>query len=455
MAQPHGLWLAIGGGSHAEDIARSIATQAQFSITVTVREIRPRRAELVVVSLKDTTADYIGVSQGGRRVATGQMTLVVSRLVPLPRITDEEIRKALPGRLARRFTPPTRGQYRPSPRLWEELLKIFSSGGPEVATEIRELGRIAQEGRDSWGSFHGGLEIFERDAVASALEAWRGAPFRKRMLRSIAPAEEVPVAPFLAQLRGTSVREDPQINHDHTTFPGMEVAGRHQIGSVVLRQGNEYLTILNCNRQPLEETLGVDLIYYSHRFDSFVLVQYKRMRRNHEGEAEYRPHADSNHAKEVTRMVETMKELRKIPDSGKSDVRAYRLSSGPFYVKLCEPKLKSALDAGMVSGMYVPLKLWHRLLKSDRVRTQRGAVRITWDNCTRRFSNSEFTNLLRHGWIGSAAGRSQHLSEIVEQVLAEGKMLVFAATTGGPEPKDWRRDNYGRFAAEDDPAGSV
>src|SRR6185437_6201950 len=241
-------------------------------------------AELVLVSLKDT-ADFIGISQRGRRVATGQMTLVISRLVSLSRMTHDAIREALPHRLASRFAPPSIGQYRPSPRLWEELLKVVSSVGPEIANRIRELARIAQNTRDSWGPIGGGLDIFERDAVASALEVWRGAQFRKRMLRSIIPAEEVPVASFLSQLRDTTVREDPQITHDQTTFPGMEVARRDQVGSVVLRHGSEYLTILHCKRQPLEETLGVDLIYYNHRFDSFVLVQYKRMRSNENGES--------------------------------------------------------------------------------------------------------------------------------------------------------------------------
>jgi hypothetical protein len=453
MTKPHGLWLAIGGGSLAEAVARSIDTQDQFTTSVTARDVKPRSAELVLVSLKDTV-DYIGISQRGRQVATGQMTLVVSRLLPLPRITQQAIREALPNRLARRFNPPTAGQYRPTPRLWEELLNVVSSGGPDIRERIRKLEQVAQSRRDSWGPFGGGLEVFERDAVAAALEAWRGAQFRKRMLRSVVPEEEVPVASFLSQLHDTTVREDPQISHDHTTFPGMEVARRDQVGSIVLRHGNEYLTILNCNRQPLEETLGVDLIYYSHRFDSFVLVQYKRMRRNENGEARYRPHSDQNHAKELKRMIETERQLRTIPDSGKSELAAYRLSSGPFYVKLCEPKLRSALDEGMVSGMYMPLALWRRLLKSDQVRTPRGSVRITWDNCTRRFSNSEFTNLLRHGWIGSATGRSKHLANIIESVLASRKMLVVAAVTAGSPSKDYRRDTYGRFAANGDPAGA-
>src|SRR6185437_9053850 len=189
MAKPHGLWVAIGGGSLAEDVANGIQNHGQFTISVTARDVKPRSAELVLVSLKDT-ADFIGISQRGRRVATGQMTLVISRLVPLSRMTRDAIREALPHRLASRFTPPSIGQYRPSPRLWEELLKVVSSVGPEIANRIRELARIAQNTRDSWGPIGGGLDIFERDAVASALEVWRGAQFRKRMLRSIIPAEE-------------------------------------------------------------------------------------------------------------------------------------------------------------------------------------------------------------------------------------------------------------------------
>jgi hypothetical protein len=41
-------------GSLAEAVANSIETQDQFTIPVATRDVRPRRAELVVVSLKDT-----------------------------------------------------------------------------------------------------------------------------------------------------------------------------------------------------------------------------------------------------------------------------------------------------------------------------------------------------------------------------------------------------------------
>jgi hypothetical protein len=325
MSKPRGLWIAIGGGTYADAIDRTIDTQGQFTLTVTARDIKPKSAEVVAVALKDASADYIGISEKGRQVATAQITLAVSRLVPVPRVSLEDMQRQLPRRFARRFSPPTRGQYRVSPGLWEAILQILSNDNPDLRDQLRELRGIARAGQLSFGPIHGGLEIFERDAVASALETWRGASFRKRMLRSARTEQEASLAPFLSRLGGTSVREDPQISHDHTTFPGMEVARRDQIGSLVLRHHNEYLTILNCNRQPLEETLGVDLIYYNHQFDSFILVQYKRMRHTMKGPV-YRPNLDSSHTKELKRMIAINKELRALSKSSNSHISNYRLS---------------------------------------------------------------------------------------------------------------------------------
>jgi len=451
MLHPKGLWIAIGGGRLADTVAYSIEKRAQFTTTVVTSEVRPRAAELIVVSLGEGAPDYIGISRAGRRIATGQITVVISHLTPIKSMSPEKFRQQLPRKFAKGFQPPTKGEYRPTPKLWEQILKVLASQGGEVRNRIRDLSRIASEGQNWVGRIEGGLEAFERDAIASALQIWRGIPFRKRALHSVVPSKTAPVAPFLARIKSASVREDPQIAHDQTTFPGMEVAQRYQIGaSLVLKDRGEYLTILNCNRQPLEETLGVDLIYYSHHFDSFVLVQYKRMTEGKKGPV-YRPHHDRSHAQELDRMIQADKILRALPKSGKSDINAFRLSGGGFYVKLCESKTKAALDAGMVSGMYVPLGLWRRLLKSHSVRGPRGGVRITWDNCARRLNNIEFTNLLRHGWIGSAAGRSKLLSDIIEKVLGSGRMLVLAATSASSPSKNLRRDSVGRFASEDDP----
>jgi hypothetical protein len=171
--------------------------------------------------------------------------------------------------------------------------------------------------------------------------------------------------------------------------------------------------------------------------------------------SEYRPDSDKSHAGELQRMIKADKMLRSLPRHNGSDLGTFRLSGRPFYVKLCEATIKAPLDAGMTPGMYIPLGLWSQFLNSAEVCGSRGARVVTWDNCLRRFNNSEFTNLLRDGWIGSAAGQSAALHDIIEDVLASNRMLVLAATSADRESREMRRDDLGRFTAENDPAGAI
>jgi hypothetical protein len=436
-----GLCIVSRGGRLAEAIANSIDAHEQFSTTVIPSEIKPRSAELVLVSLNGELADYVGISQVGRRVATGQITVAVSNLKEIG-LSCKELGTALPPRFSKLFSVPPEGAYRPSPRLWEEIIKAIRAKLPDAGSAIDGLNRTVTASQVQPRRRAGGLEVFERDAVASVLQLFAGSAFRKRILRKVGASIKGDTAPFLFRLREVSIREDPQINHDQAVFPGMGVSRRDVVGSVVLTDGLDYLTILNCNRQPLEQTLGVDLIYYSHRFESFVLVQYKRMSEGKQG-AEYRPGNDPSYEKELAQMLKTEEFLRAQPQVKNTRTFDSRLSGRPFYVKLCEPKAKAALDAGMVSGMYVPLELWLSLLDAPEARGPKGGVVITWDNCLRRFNNGEFTNLLRNGRIGSAAGESKALSKIVEEVLSSGRMLVFAETSKGRVSKDLRRDQFG------------
>jgi hypothetical protein len=450
MANKKGLWISVGGGVLADRTAAAIRNNNQFTTTVSESDVKPRDPELVVVSLYGESADYLGISRVGRLIVTGQVTLAISNLIELKHLEIEAIREKLPPRLARAYVPPQNGVYRPTPRLWEELTDAVTQGISKRRNRIGDLRKIIDAAgiRDHW--IEGGLEVFERDAIASSLQAWAGPAFRKKILRSAVPGTRSPVAPFLSQLTDVAVREDPQIDHDHALFPGMKVVRRDIVGSIVLHDHGEYLTILNCNRQPLERTLGVDLIYYSHRFDSFVLVQYKRMKQR-DYRSEYRPDADPNHEHELKRMVAADRMLRYGGSQRSQQLNSFRLSDRAFYLKLCEPRAKRALDAGMVWGMYFPLGLWRRMLKAPELRGKKGGLAVTFENSPRRLSNSEFTALLRQGWIGSAAGQSEILSEVIKRVLSSRHMLVLAATSRGEAAKDYWRDDLGRFASEDDP----
>jgi hypothetical protein len=53
MKQEDGLWLAINGGALADKIHYAIEKHGQFSYPIPQGDYRPRRAELVIVSLGD------------------------------------------------------------------------------------------------------------------------------------------------------------------------------------------------------------------------------------------------------------------------------------------------------------------------------------------------------------------------------------------------------------------
>lgn len=453
MSEDSGLWIAIGGGSLADRIESSIESRWEFSYSIPQFDVKPRRAELVIVSLRGTIPDFLGISLRGRPGTTGLTTTMISNLVPLRRLKVSEVQAALPARFRRLYDPPREGVYRPSAGLWREIQAILIEQNPQSSDRIANLRRtLTDANRRRRGRVEGGLEIFERDAVASALQAWGGPTIRRRVLRSAVGTGDR-TAPFLARLQNVPTREDPQINHDQTVFPGMTISSRDIVSAVTLNEGKERITILNCNRQPLEETLGVDLIYYNHRFQAFTLVQYKRMV-DENGTVGYRPKPDPNYKAEMARMHSAELLLQSLPRRKEPGVDGYRLTDRLFFIKLCETKASVELDSGMVSGMYVPLELWEALVKSEKAKGPRGAIRVTWENCVRRLRNGEFTNILRYGWIGSAAEQTEKLSEIVEAVLGSGRMLVLAATKPGNASTDYRRDNWGRFAAEDDPEGA-
>ena len=453
MTQRHGFWLTFRERQEAESIERAIQENSTFTFAAP-SALKPRIAELVVISMTGESADYLGIARAGARIATGQKRVAVFHLIDLNELLLMDLRATLPKRFSNREFCADRVN-RPSPRLWEELLRAITILRPAIESEIPKLNNLVSELVEGNLKRDGGLEVFERDAIASAIQVFGGTKLRKQVLRTVGPAEEQQPASFLLRLNQVSLREDPQVIHDAATFPGTHILRRYVVGAVELgnNQG-ERLTILNCNRQPLEATLGVDLIYYAHSYDSFVLIQYKRMTQQSRSVVAYRPSGDKNYDSELARMAEVEKML--VANSNKQCDRLsdFRLSNEPLFFKLCESKAKAALDEGMVSGMYVPLALWQRFMGSADSKGKRGGISVGWNNAPRHFSNSEFTSLLRRGWIGSSGRQSKLLSEIIEEILNSDHMLVFAATSAASRERDYLRDSYGRFAEEDDPLAS-
>lgn len=456
------IWLRFQG-KQAEQIYRAIQNKNEFTTTVARSEVKPKNHQICLISLEyrgmfssvdkaDFSIDYVGISRSGSLIATDLIRIKVSNLIQTENIDVRAIIADLPAKFANRLPASYGDPLRLPPKLSEALIKAIQGASTSVRNGIPKLRSYLSELNEVASNPEGDISTFERDAVVTSLETFGGTPFRKEILRGTQPSASSTPS-FLQRLSHYDIREDVQINFDGITFPGFNIARAEIFGAVqVVNSSGQQLTILNCNRQSLEQTLGVDLIYYNHLYQSFVLVQYKRLVSEAGSSPVYRPDSDRNYAGELQRMNDANDDLSSLISSDTS-INDYRLGTNAFFFKFCEARQKSALDAGMISGMYIPLGLWNQFVQTGDARGPRGGLRVDWDNHPRSFNNSRFCQLLKDGWIGSSARQTERLDQIIEGTLAGQRMLVLASTSPAKSRPDQLRDDLGRFTNSDDPLG--
>lgn len=351
---------------------------------------------------------------------------------------------SLPPLLRRHLEKPIHRVRSVPPKTWDALIESAISRGSLLLHDIQELKATIDSRSERVRSSLPDVVVFERDAIATAFEIFGGGMTRKAFISSSAPA---PDAPFIQRLkhRDLNVIEDSMISHDVLSFPGLVALRPALVGAVQLTTHSGTLTILNANRTKIERTLGVDLVYYNHHFNSFVLVQYKRLLGDKD--PVYRPKHDPNLAKEIERM-RAFEEGRREPET---DYETFRLIESPFFLKLCKARTPGDWNGRMLQGMYFPLSLWDLLLKSPAAVGTNKGVAVSFDRSKRRFSNSEFTHLLSQGWLGTASTETERIEDIIVKQLDAGRSIVAAVHEPG-RTNEFVRDGRGRFAQDDETA---
>ena len=206
------------------------------------------------------------------------------------------------------------------------------------------------------------------------------------------------------------------IIHDAGAVPGMDLDNANVYGKR-FSDGKVNLTVLLINRQPLEQLIGADLIYYNETFKAFVLIQYKALEK--EGSADVFRLPNKDLESELTRMHATLSEL-----AGHSDVSAepecFRLNSNPFYLKFCPRSVKAATSSDLFSGFYVPLGYFDLLTGGSHLAGPKGGKSLSYKNVQRWLTNGDFIPLVRNGWVGTTPAQSSLLQKVVVQTL-EGR----------------------------------
>lgn len=307
------------------------------------------------------------------------------------------------------------------PGTWKAVRAALHRLRPEAMEAVRRiesrLGRSVPfsggAARDSWA--------MERDAFCFALDL-AGVPRREL---TIADLSEEP-APFLQGLTTQIVREDALIQHDASVFGEWDQIQNDIVGGAEFRgPRGERLTIINANRTPIETTLGVDLIYFNHQFESYILVQYKMLRRKGDSPFVYRPTSDKSLESELKRM----RQLR--PGGEPAGNRNYRLGDEFCFLKFCKNEKALRCEPEILEGLYVPLGYWDMLYQSGSLRGPRGGLIVSYESVPRSISARQITDLIKSGWVGSSGQRTEQITDVISCALKEGRSVVMAGLAQG------------------------
>jgi len=231
------------------------------------------------------------------------------------------------------------------------------------------------------------------------------------------------VPDFLEELNEVNLSEDEMINHDLSMFNDWESLTSNVVGMASFEKHREKLYIWNINRKPLESVIGVDLIYYIEEFQSFIMIQYKRMI-DENGTWVYRP-TDKAYKREFINMKQFEEN---IPNEQTNSPVDFRLNPCPFFFKLCPSTVNRNEELNLIPGMYVPFEYWEKIIEdSTFAKGKNGGTAISFNNIGRYLTNTEFTGLAQKAWVGSTIDKSKRIAELVSRSIRGDKAVALAA----------------------------
>jgi hypothetical protein len=382
-------------------------------------------SQVSVVSWRGVDIDALAVVRAGARVANYKTRITVSDVneldgpVPIGEllaVLDEPLRSTV----AHRLQTGGRLPLDAASGLREALNRLR----PGLADIWRELEGVADRTRSLlWVDDSEPIVAYERDAYGLVLSI--AGMERAEILSGWTDNPRVPFLEGLAEFR---VTEDNLIAHDAQVFGDWDRLRSSIIGITSFHKGGRELIVVNANRTPIEQTLGVDLLYYTHDYEAYVLVQYKRLRKGSKA-WEFRPSGDRNFAPELARMRAIAR-----PGPDKGDPNDHRLGENFCFIKFCKPttRLAAAASGELSAGMYLPLDYFDKLVASEQITGPRGGVVVSYDTVGRWLSNSSFISLVERAWVGTRGLTTAQVTEVVEHALAAEHSVVLAVGHAPP-----------------------
>jgi hypothetical protein len=207
------------------------------------------------------------------------------------------------------------------------------------------------------------------------------------------------------------LREEQILDFDfETIFPQENQKALSPDGKRFFDHGGKRLYLHKVHGTPLEECLGVDLIYNFLDEQRLVFVQYKC----HSDGRKYYPSSDSNHDPEIQRMgmIPGLSACYNLTNDVVSELRLCRC---PVFVKLCRRGLS---ESHMVPvGVYFTLCGWKALVGSKKGISVKDEPHI---------NNQQFQDLVKNGLIGSTPDQSREIERhLINEADDQRLKLIF------------------------------
>jgi hypothetical protein len=298
-------------------------------------------------------------------------------------------------------------------KLWDTIVAKINSTEYNKNL-LKELFSYFEKQSNKYNRNEEEINGFEKDSLAFILKCSGFDQYKLNLSKFDIQKDNTPS--FLKSLDKITVREDIMIIHDSNIFDDWKIIDNNLI-STTLSDGYRKLSILYSNRLPLEETLGVDLIYIDETNKTIVMVQYKRL--TGDSTLKYYPSSDKNYKKEI----ETMLKIKKILNSHSHG--DYRFNDDAFYFKLCKA-IQPSKQRDLIDGMYIPISYWTHLIDNHILVGRKGGISFSYESVPKYFNNTTFINLLKTGFIGCRDESFEYLLKIFEELYRLGNSIILA-----------------------------
>ncbi len=425
--------------SQRGELLKNYFASGVFSDALSIPDLEARKTEVALLAFSEGTIDFISLLKRGRTVATAKSRVEFSDLVSLNAIPIKELEVKLDPKLRSYFIRSSRGTGGMVPETtWGGIISLIKQLRPDMSSEVERLLSLS-----SYAGYHlvGKLSeilLQEREALGAALDIFSGNHLlRERVLGSWAPAadsvgevneetrrgtlvsSEHSTLSFSNRIPEKYIQEESALQHDLFNWEG--VAPMHVAGHSIFTQGKRTLEVIYANRNSLENTLGVDLIYYNEEYQLFALVQYKLMREENERMV-YRP--DWQLHRELKRMDEFVEKYH-LSVELESD-QEFRLNADGFFVKLVPNRGLRPASGELIKGMYLTREYLKYLLGPFGPKGDKGGAVIHFDNAQRYLTNTEFMQSVNRGWIGMRRLHARALKDLIRQYYETGRGVLVA-----------------------------